>query len=79
MPAPSEAQNPSRSASNGREMPLVDRARMLANAAMLVSVRQASAPPATAASHRPAAIQRAALAMAWVPVAHEVATVSHGP
>ncbi len=52
---------------------------MLANPAVFVSVRQASAPPTIATSHRPAATQRAALIRACVPVAQAVAIVSHGP
>jgi hypothetical protein len=79
MPAPSDAQKPSRSTSNGRDKPVGESARMLAKPARLVGVRQASAPPATATSLRPLATQRAAFATAWVPVAQEVATVSHGP
>src|SRR6185312_6264069 len=69
----------SRSASKGREMPLGDSARMFVNPAMFVGVRHASAPPARATSQRPAATHRAALATACVPVAQDVATVSHGP
>ena len=51
--APSPMTKPSRSTSNGRDMPLVDSAVMLANPAIDVTVAGASLPPVTTASHRP--------------------------
>ncbi len=50
----------------------VDIAVMLRKPAMAVGVIAASVPPVTTASHRPLAISRAALPMAWVPAAHAV-------
>ncbi len=56
-----------------------DNAVMLANPTIPSSVIAASDPPVRATSQRPPATRRAALATAWVPAAHAVTTVSHGP
>ncbi len=70
---------PSRLMSNGLEIPLVDKAVMLAKAAVLVGVMAASAEPAMTTSQRPVAISRAPLATLWVPAAQAVTVVSQGP
>ena len=48
---------------------------MFVNPASDVAVAAASLPPVATASHRPHAMRRAALPMAWVPAAHAVHTV----
>ncbi len=77
--APSLMMNPSRSASNGRDTPVDERAVMFPKPASAVSVIDASAPPLSTASQRPLVINRAALPMACVLAAHAVVVVSHGP
>ncbi len=79
MPAPSPMTNPSRSTSKGRERSWPLSAVMLRKPASAMSTMTASAPPATATGQRPWATRRAALPIAWVPAAHAVVTVSHGP
>src|SRR5581483_3701769 len=76
---PSPITNPSRRESKGIETPLDDSAVMLEKPAMLVSVIAASADPAITTSHRPVATRRAPLPTEWVPAAHAVTVVSHGP
>ena len=65
--APSAMQKPSRSRSNGREQPERDSAVIVPNAASVVGVIDASAPPASTTSHRPSATIRAPAAIEWVP------------
>ena len=78
-PAPSVITKPSRRMSKGREIPEVDRAVMLAKAAMPTPVIPASAAPPMATSHRPDATSRAAWPMLWAPAAQAVVMVSDGP
>ena len=61
---------PSRSASNGREMPLSDSASSAAKAAVASGVSAASEPPVTTASASPAWIMRAAAPIECAPAAH---------
>ena len=70
---------PSRSTSNGREMPLLESAVMLAKPATPVGVIAASEPPVITASQMPSEMRRAALPMACVLAAHAVTVDSHGP
>ena len=58
--APSPITKPSRSTSNGREIPLLEIAVMLVNPATDVVVPADSLPPVTTASQRPQAMSRAA-------------------
>ena len=78
-PAPSPITNPSRPASNGREIPADEKAVMLVNPAMAASTNGASLPPASTTSQRSWATSRAALARAWVPAAQAVQVFSAGP
>jgi len=52
---------------------------MFENPATPSGDRGASLPPATITSQRPVAMRRPAFAMLWVPAAHAVTVVSHGP
>ena len=52
---------------------------MFVNPARPTGVIAASAPPAATTSQRPLAIHMAASTRAWVPAAHAVLTVWHGP
>ena len=70
---------PSRSASNGREIPADEKAVMLVKPATAASTNGASLPPASTTSQRPWAMRRAALATAWVPAAQAVQVFSAGP
>ena len=65
--------------SNGREIPDDEMAVMLVKPATPVGVMAASALPAITASQRPVWISRAPLPIEWVPAAHAVVVVSHGP
>jgi len=78
-PAPSAITKPSRSLSKGRDTPEDDRAVMFSNPATPVVVIELSVPPVITASQRPVKIRRAALPIEWVPAAHAVTVVSHGP
>ena len=78
-PAPSEITNPSRPASKGRETPAGDIAFMLPKPATAMPDMPASLPPAITASQSPHWIHRAAVPIAWVPVAQAVEIVSQGP
>ena len=78
-PAPSAMTKPSRSASKGRDTPMLDRAVMFVKPWMPTGVMAASELPVMTASHRPAAIRRAAFATEWVPAAQAVTVVSQGP
>ena len=78
-PPPSAMTKPSRRRSKGLEIPELESAVMLVNAARPISAIAASAPPVMTASQRPYWMRRAALPMDWVPAAHAVTTVSHGP
>ena len=77
--APSPITNPSRSTSNGRLVPLPDRAVMLLKPAIAVTVPACSVPPETTASAMSHAIKRAAYVRACVPAAQAVQIVSAGP
>jgi hypothetical protein len=70
---------PSRRASKGREIPVVERAVILVKAPIPTGVMAASAPPPMATSQRPEATRRAAAATEWVPAAQAVVIDSHGP
>ena len=78
-PAPSAITKPSRVAANGSLTFRDDIAVMLVKPARLVGVMAASLPPAATTSQRPLAIHMAASTSAWVPAAHAVLTVWHGP
>src|ERR1700694_2790259 len=78
-PAPSPSTNPSRSTSNGRLEPEVDRAVMLPKLATPMEHPADSAPPVTTASHMPQEMSRAAYPIACVDAAHAVQMVSLGP
>ena len=67
IPAPSPITKPSRRASNGREVPVGDRACIALKQAKPNSVRVASEPPATAASASPYWIIRSAEPSACAP------------
>ena len=73
-PAPSPITKPSRRASNGREIPLVEVASIAAKAALASDVRAASEPPTIAASASPAWIMRIPAPIAWAPAAHAETT-----
>ena len=67
MPAPSPITNPSRRASNGREMPVGDSACMFSKHANANFVNAASVPPQTTASASPYWIIRSAEPSACAP------------
>ena len=70
---------PSRSRSNGEEMPRRDSAPMRLNAARQSPVSAASEPPATTTSASPRWIMRVASPIACAPVAQALATDQPGP
>jgi hypothetical protein len=77
--APSPITKPSRRASNGREMPVWERASRALNAARASGVKPASEPPATTASASPACSMRSAPPIACAPEAHAELTANEGP
>ena len=78
-PHPSACMKPSRSRSNGREMPTRDSAVMLAKPCRPVGELEHSEPPASITSQRPWRISSAALPMDWVAEAQAVEVDSQGP
>jgi hypothetical protein len=71
--------SPSRSLSNGRQIPDFEAAVMLTKPWRATGVIDASDPPLIITSQRPSMMSRAALPMAWVPAAQAVTVVSQGP
>ncbi len=70
---------PSRSTSNGLEMPSEEKAVIFVKPAMELPVNADSVPPAITTSHRSEAISLAALIIACVPAAQAVQVFSAGP
>ena len=70
---------PSRRRSNGREMPVSDRASSEAKAARDSGVSAASPPPVTTASASPDWTRRMAVPIAFAPAAHADTTPKVGP